>query len=133
MMIVDGSPDLKLRFLWVAIGYALVVLVVYLSLTSNPVDPILDFPYQDKLFHALAYFSLMAWFSQIYHDKFKRNMFAVIFVIMGFILEHLQSFNPERYAELGDMLANVTGVILGLIVAMSKLKNILFQLENKFL
>ncbi|MBE9563646.1 MAG: hypothetical protein IMF17_00270, partial [Proteobacteria bacterium] len=70
-------PDLRLRFLWLAIGYGLVVLVVYLSLTSQPVDLELNVPYEDKFFHALAYFTLMAWFSQIYHDRFQRNMIAV--------------------------------------------------------
>ena len=58
-MFAKSDPELKLRFLWMAIGYALVVLVVFLSLTSNPVDTGMDFPLQDKLFHALAYFALI--------------------------------------------------------------------------
>ena len=68
-MFTKACPELKLRFLWLAIGYSLVILVVFLSLTSNPVDTGLNFPYEDKLYHAFAYFVIMAWFSQIYHDK----------------------------------------------------------------
>lgn len=113
-----------------AIGYALVILVVFLSLTSNPVDTGLEFPLQDKLFHALAYFALMAWFAQIYHDRFQRNMIAVVFVIMGFTLEYLQSFDPARYAEAGDMVANVTGVVLGFSIALTGMKNILVRIEK---
>lgn len=123
-------PDLKLHYLWLLIGYALVALVVYLSLTSNPVDMGMRFPYEDKVFHMLAYFTLMAWFSQIYHDKFRRNMMAVVFICMGLLLEYLQSFDPARFAELGDMLANTTGVILGLLLALTEAKNILFKLEK---
>ncbi len=75
-MFAKAVPDLKLRFLWLTIGYGLVATVVFLSLTSNPVDLELNFPYQDKAFHAFAYFTLMAWFSQIYHDRFQRNMLS---------------------------------------------------------
>jgi len=129
-MFAKANPELKLRFLWMGIGYALVTLVVFLSLTSNPVDTGIDFPYLDKLFHALAYATLMAWFSQIYHDKFQRNMIAFIFVFMGFMLEYLQSFDPNRFAEIGDMVANMTGVALGFSVALTRAKNTLLQMEK---
>ncbi len=125
-------PDLKLRFLWLTIGYALVALVFFLSLTSSPVDMELSLPYEDKFFHALAYFSLMAWFSQIYHERFKRNIIAVILVLMGVALEFLQGFDPERYFEYADMLANSVGVGLGFVVALTSAKNILLRFEGFF-
>ena len=129
-MFAKAVPDLKLRFLWLTIGYALVMVVVFLSLTSQPVEVDMDFPYQDKFFHALAYFALMAWFSQIYHDKFQRNMIAFVFIFMGVTLEYLQSFDPARYSEFGDMVANTIGVVLGFAVALSSAKNILLRLEK---
>lgn len=129
-MFAKTVPDLKLRFLWMIIGYALVAMVVFLSLTSSPVDMELSFPYEDKFFHALAYFTLMAWFSQIYHDSFQRNMIAVVFVFMGVTLEYLQSFDPNRYFEFGDMVANSIGVALGFSVALSSAKNILLRMEK---
>ena len=132
-MFTKACPELKMRFLWLAIGYALVVLVVYLSLTSSPVDPGLNIPYEDKIYHAFAYFVLMAWFSQIYHDKFQRNMIAMVFIVMGFMMEYLQSFDPKRFAEAGDILANITGVALGFGVALSSAKNILLKIEKVLL
>jgi len=132
-MFAKACPELKMRFLWLAIGYALVVLVVYLSLTSSPVDPGLNIPYEDKIYHAFAYFVLMAWFSQIYHDKFQRNMIAMVFIVMGFMMEYLQSFDPKRFAEAGDILANITGVALGFGVALSSAKNILLKIEKVLL
>ena len=131
-MFANAVPDLKLRFLWLTIGYALVALVVFLSLTSSPVDMELNLPYEDKLFHALAYFTLMAWFSQIYHDRFQRNMIAVVFVFMGVALEYLQGFDPNRYSELGDMVANSIGVALGFSIALTSAKNILVRVEKVF-
>ena len=131
-MFAKAVPDLKLRFLWLTIGYALVVLIVFLSLTSSPVDMEMGFPYEDKVFHALAYFTLMAWFSQIYHDKFQRNMIAVVFVFMGVMLEYLQGFDASRYFEFSDMIANSIGVALGFSIALTGAKNILLRIEKVF-
>lgn len=129
-MFAKAVPDLKLRFLWLAIGYALILLVVYLSLSSAPVDLEMDFPYQDKVFHALAYFTLMFWFSQIYHDKFQRNMIALVLIFMGVMLEYLQSFDSNRVAEFADLIANVTGVALGFYLSLTKAKNCLLKVEK---
>jgi len=127
---IEVSPALKLRKVWLAMGYSLVALVVFLSLTSNPVDTGLDFPLQDKFFHALAYFTLMFWFAQIYHERGKRNVFAVMFILMGILLEYLQGFNPVRYYEFSDMIANSTGVVLGLLLALTGAKNLLVRVES---
>lgn len=129
-MFAKAKPDLKLRFLWLAIGYALVMLVVFLSLTSDPIQLEMNFPNQDKAFHGLAYFALMAWFSQIYHDKFQRNMIALVFIVMGVTLEYIQGFDPNRYFEYADMVANSIGVALGFAVALTGAKNILVRLED---
>ena len=129
-MFAKAVPDLKLRFLWLTIGYGLVALVVFLSLTSSPVDMEMGLPYEDKVFHAFAYFILMAWFGQIYHDKFQRNMIAVIFVFVGMTLEYLQGFDANRYSEFADMIANATGVALGFSIALTGAKNILLRVEK---
>ena len=124
------DPDLKLRFLWLGIGYALVLLVVFMSLTSSPIDMGELFPYEDKVYHAFAYFTLMAWFGQIYHDRFQRNMIAFVFIFMGVLLEYLQSFDPNRMAEFADMVANTTGVALGFWLALGPLRNTLLNFER---
>ena len=129
-MFAKAVPDLKLRFLWLTIGYALVASVVFLSLTSNPIDMEMGLPYEDKVFHAFAYFVLMVWFGQIYHDKFQRNMIAVVFVLMGITLEYLQSFDANRYSEFADMIANLTGVVLGFSIVLTAAKNTLLRIEK---
>ena len=124
------DPKLKFRFIWLLVGYSLVSLVIYLSLTSRPVDVDIGVPFSDKLFHALAYFSLMIWFSQIYHVKLKRNVIALVFIVMGILLEYLQSFDPARSSEVADMVANTTGVALGFYLALSQAKNCLVIFED---
>jgi VanZ family protein len=132
MLQSDGHPHLKMRILWLAAGYSLIALVIFLSLTSSPVDTGLDLPYQDKLYHMLAYFSLMFWFAQIYHDRTKRNLMAVMFILMGMLLEYMQGFDPNRYSEFADMLANSMGVLLGLLLALTGAKNLLIRFERVF-
>jgi VanZ family protein len=125
-------PALKLRFLWLFLGYLLIFVVVYLSITTQPVKFDMGIDYQDKLFHALAYFGLMAWFAQIYHDRFQRNMIAIVFILMGVLLEYLQSLTEVRMFEYADMLANAAGVGLGLLLALTRGRNILVRLEALF-
>ena len=124
------NPDLKLRSFWLAVAYGLVVLVVYLSLTSNPVKTGLSFLYQDKFFHALAYFVLMGWFAQIYHSNARRNLVALVLIAVGVSLEFLQSLSPVRYYEIADMLANSTGVALGYFLTLTNARNCLVRFEK---
>jgi VanZ family protein len=131
MVTVIVSPELRLRLLWLSIGYLLVATVLYLSLTSKlPIEIGGLFDYEDKLYHAVAYFILMAWFAQIYHQSNQRIIIALIFTVMGLMVEYLQSLNPARYAEFGDMIANAAGVILGFSLTLSSAKNILQRVEK---
>jgi VanZ family protein len=123
-------PHLKLHFLWLALGYVYVALVVYLSLKSVPVKLNIDFQYGDKVGHALAYFFMMFWFSQIYHDKPRRIVLAVVFIFIGISIEYLQSFEPNRTAELADVVANVFGLALGFWIALGHSKNLLMRFER---
>ena len=125
------APSLKFRSLWFAIGMALIILVVYLSLTSSPVDTGLNFPYEDKVYHAFAYFVLMAWFGQIYHTTLPRIIFAFLFVALGLAMEYMQSFDPNRMAEFADMVANTTGVLVGYMLTATGFRNALLNIERK--
>ncbi len=97
---------------WVAIGWCMIGLVLYLSLTSNPPD-VLDFAFSDKLGHLFAYSVLMGWFSQLYQSKKHQFFLAAGFCLMGISLEFIQGWVGHRYFEFADMAANTTGVFLG--------------------
>src|SRR5262249_19589579 len=74
--------------LWRAGGYALIVLVIILSLV--PQGPQIDIKEGDKLGHFLAYGSLMFWFAQLAGGNSGRLRWAIAFVCMGIALEFVQ-------------------------------------------
>jgi VanZ family protein len=128
----DTNPDLKYRFFWLLVGYAIVALVVYLSLTSKPIDLYMGFKNQDKLYHATAYFTLMFWFSQIYHRNVQRAQLIVAFVFLGILLEFLQGLTPHRDPDIADAMANTAGVLLGYVVTRWRLRFLLARFETIF-
>lgn len=124
------NPELRYRKLWLIVGYLLIALVIFLTLTSSPVHIDTNLPYQDKLFHAWAYFSLTFWFMQIYHVKHQVFRWVIFFLCLGLLLEYLQSFDPKRYSEVGDMIANTLGVIAGVSLSMTPLRYTLVRFEH---
>ena len=108
----------------------LIVLVVYLSLTSNPVQIDTGLPYQDKLLHMLAYFTLSFWFMQLYHVRPHVYFWLGFFLFLGFLMEYLQGYDSARYAEAADMAANALGVVAALLLSRTRLKFILLRFER---
>lgn len=127
------NPELKLRSLWLFIGYALVAFIVFLSVTSNPVQLNIGVVWQDKVYHVFAYCVLMFWFVQIYHGVRQQVFIAILLSSMGVLMEYIQSFDPLRYAEYADMVANVAGVLIALMLSKTPLKNTLLKCEQLFL
>ncbi len=128
---MQENPTHRYQKLWLAIGYALVTLVVYLSVTSNPPDSGIEIPNFDKVGHTLAYFLMMGWFAQIYHVTKQRVIYALSFIALGVALEFVQSFDPARMAEFADMVANTSGVVIALLITrMSAFRLILKKVES---
>jgi VanZ family protein len=99
---------LQRRILWLAIGWAMVAAIVWLSLTPKPPD--VGIEGSDKLGHFLGYGVVMFWFAQLY---LRRMFYAGGFIAMGVVLEFVQGWLGYRSLELHDMLANTLGVLLG--------------------
>lgn len=116
--------------LWISVGWMLILLVCYLSLTSRPPDLNIEIENIDKLNHFLAYFVLMGWFAQIYKTKRSRFKFVLFFILMGVTLEIMQGFSQVRSFEYSDMLANTTGVMFAWFVTKGQLKKSLLHFEN---
>lgn len=97
---------------WLCVGWAMVLLVIYFSLTANP-PQVPKFQFSDKLEHLLAYFILMGWFGQLYPALSQQIISALSFVLMGILLEFIQGWSGYRMFDLLDMMANASGVLLG--------------------
>ncbi|MCB1584936.1 MAG: VanZ family protein [Xanthomonadales bacterium] len=100
----------------VLIGWLLVVTIITLSLIRiDAAMPKIE--NSDKIGHFLAYSSLMAWFTWLYTKAWVRNLYALAFIIMGGLLELLQSMTSFRSADIADFQVNTIGVIIGFVFA----------------
>jgi hypothetical protein len=128
---ITTEPDMDERLRWSAWwragGYALVALVVWLSLAPRPPELAMD--HGDKVQHLLAYGGLMLWFGQLYAGR-ARRVAALALVALGIALEALQGLTGYRSVDAFDMGANAAGVLLGAAAAPPRLPNVFRLLER---
>jgi len=107
---VSDSILLYRRF-WLRIGWGLIALVIFFSVTTSPPQIDINIASLDKLEHFFAYAVLMGWFGQLYHTTKTRTIWFVGFVVMGISLEIIQGLGGVRYFEYADMVANTAGAL----------------------
>ena len=93
-----------------SLGWLMVAAVVMLSLVRLP-ETNIQVQGGDKLLHLCTYWVLSYWFFHVYPNKTWHIIIG--FVLLGTVLEFLQSLTPYRYLEWLDWVMNVTGVLLG--------------------
>jgi len=120
--------ELKARRLWLTVGWMLVLLVIYLSLTPAPLEVPIE--QGDKLSHMVAYLTLTSWFANLYECPAQRVGFALGFAVLGVGLEFLQGWTEYRSSEGADMVASSTGVAVGWVLAPPRLPHYLFAAER---
>ena len=54
-----------------------------------------------------------------------------VFVFMGVAMEYLQGLGPVRMFEYADMIANTAGVLLGLLLSLTRARNVLVWIEAR--
>ena len=107
---------LKNPRLWFSLAYTLLAIVGVLSLVPAP-D--IDIEGSDKLMHLFTYFVLSAGFSTLVRYNKSLLYIAAGLISYGILLEFLQGLTGYRFMEAYDVLANSTGVIIGLFVRFS--------------
>ena len=120
----------QLRKVWLFTGWLLITLVVYLSLI--PALPSIDITAADKVAHIFAYATLTLWFLQLYPAD-RRAMLVIGFIMMGIALEFLQELTASRSFEYADIAANTGGVVLGWLLAKTRLSNTLHVIEKQLI
>ena len=121
----------KLRRLWLLVGWTLVVVIVYLSLTPDPIG--LPVEGGDKLGHGLAYLVLMSWFANLYEGTRRHVWCAAGSLALAVGLEFAQRWTDTRSFEAIDMLAGATGIALAWVLAPPRLPNYLGIAERLYL
>lgn len=123
-------PDHRLKHYkaWLMVGFALLLAIIYLSLSSPGVIPMRGGI--DKLSHAFAYYCLMFWWLQLFPNKLARFMLAVLFTLLSGGIEFMQSFHPLRYMDWWDFFANAMGVLAALFTGFTRLDQLLHRFEK---
>lgn len=111
-----------------ALLYSITITVLFLAPVSGL--PKISFSAADKIVHVSIYFILVnLWLAVFYYkDGFELTRKSILYVffislIYGILIELFQDiFTELREADLYDVVANVTGSLLG-ILFFSKIKN----------
>lgn len=107
--------ELKGKWIWVSLGIAADLFVIFFCLTPRP--PQVEFHQLplDKIFHFSVYLGLMFWFIQIFRSPQHKKIFHVLF-FQGILIEIIQGLSGLRSFELLDIVANTLGVGVSYLV-----------------
>jgi len=119
---------MKLRQLWIALGWVLVTIIIFLSLTPEP--PQIGIENGDKLGHLAAYGLVTLWFVQPYTALRQRIVLAFGMMALGVAMEYAQRATGCRTFEVADMVADATGVAIGWLLAPPRLPNLLEMISR---
>ena len=107
--------DLRYARVWLVMGWLLVVGVTIASLV--PVHSLPPVDVSDKFEHTLAYAALTLWFAGIYpRSRYLRVVMGLF--VLGVAIEFAQgAMNLGRQRDYHDVIANSSGIALGVVVA----------------
>jgi len=90
--------------------------ILYLSLVKMPSYNV-GISHLDKLQHCLAYFILSSSWLLVFYKKNKKYLIVGCCILFGIIIEVLQNkLTDYRTGDYLDIIANSTGVFLGLLI-----------------
>ena len=115
---------------WLLPGWMLVVAVIAASVFPGIAIATLSIPGADKLAHAASYCLLMVWFAGLYAPR-HYGIVALSLLALGLALEVVQWRLPYRFFEPADLLANATGIIIGLMLSISLLAGWCQRMESR--
>ena len=121
--------SLRLSKAWLTLGWFMVGLLVYLSLSPAPPE-LPGFPLSDKAIHLLSYAWIMLWFGFIYTPGRKYLLLGLTLILLGVLLEILQGASGYRSMEFSDASVNGLGVFAGWLLARTRLSSSLLWAER---
>ncbi len=98
------------KILW-GVGYAGILIILWLSLAPLP-DRALAVSGSDKLAHFAAWGGLSLWFMLLLRHRRQRQLLTWAFILLGGIVEILQSCTTYRNGDWLDFAANSSGILV---------------------
>ena len=121
---------LRYPYLWLSLGWLLVIVVIVGSLLPGPVIQQITPPVNDKIEHFTAYFAMMIWFAGLY-PRAKHLRVAGALLFLGIALDILQgTATTTRNFELLDIAADAVGIAVALGLAYWLLEGWCQRLEH---
>lgn len=117
--------------LWRGLYVLAIMLVIVLSLVPNDALRQVNVIGNDKLGHALAYFTLMAFAVQLQDARRDWSRAAFGLLLMGIVIEWLQHQSGLRRADIRDVYANASGIVLGALTALTPARAWLLALDRR--
>jgi len=100
------------NMLYVAAFYICLVAIEFLATTTLHIEAVESV--WDKANHFIAFFTLYILLSLAY-KKLSLNTKAGLLVLFGIQIEFVQSFIPQRYFSLLDVVADSIGILIGIV------------------
>ncbi|HHD75245.1 MAG TPA: hypothetical protein ENK82_03005 [Campylobacterales bacterium] len=100
------KSQFKILF-FIAIAFTL-----FKALSPCNEEPLFDFEHGDKLLHAIAFFVLSLLLNRSSSSIAKRTRNVLSLLAFGIFIEILQSFTGYREVSVGDVLADLIGILL---------------------
>ncbi|KRG69899.1 membrane protein [Stenotrophomonas terrae] len=128
--VITALKPLRHPRFWLGLWCAAVVAVIVVCLIPPPP---LDLPQNsDKLEHLLAYFMLSASAVQLFGSRRALCWAALGLVALGVGIEWAQgALTSTRMADPMDALANSGGVLIGMLTALTPLRDLLLRLQRR--
>ena len=119
---------LPLRYgrIWLAIGLLTLLFGLFSALDTSVAKAI---TLNDKLIHFTGFLGFMLWFGGLFE---RRHLVWVALALCGYgvLIEVLQSFTRTRHAEGFDVVADVSGVLIGWLLGLAGLSRWCMKLES---
>lgn len=122
-----SQPQLRFFRVWLGICLSGCAVLVYACLMPNPPQP-QGIAYFDKVEHILAFCVLGAGFGAILQDCHVRVLVGL--ALLGGVIELLQSLTAYRSGDPLDMVADVAGIIIGLLMARFGMMRWLYYIDQ---
>lgn len=126
---MKASSALTLRTAWLTGGYLLAAAIVYFSLA--PTATVSLEQGWDKIYHLLAYLTLMLWFAQACERR-RWPMLAFVCMGLGVLLEFAQRYSEYRTFSYDDMVANAAGVAVAWLLASAGVNQAVRRLQQRY-